>query len=187
MRYFLETLNYPAKAFNRHNRVISWSIVAITILVDSVLAPVLDHYFGVGHSDIEVLKVARISFLGMISYLAISSSFCMICKCFGSKRSIMDHIDAWGISFLPTLICAIVVAITEVFFYLFWNNSILGMIVNIIFFAILIWKTILYFIYLKSFAGLKGWKFWGAFMICSIFIILFAISGARLGLITPVI
>ncbi len=187
MRYFLETLNFPAKAFNRHNRVISWSIVVITILVNAVFAPVLQHYFGVGHSDIEVLKIVRISILGVTSYLAISSSFYIICKCFGSKRSIMDHIDAWGISFLPTLICAIVVAITEVFFFLFWNNSILGMIVNIIFFAILIWKTILYFIYLKSFAGLKGWKFWGALFICSIFIILFALLGARLGLITPVI
>lgn len=78
-------------------------------------------------------------------------------------------------------------AITEVFFFLFWNNTILGMLLNIVFVAILIWKFILYFIYLKEFAGLVKWRFFAAFIIMGIIILIMAALNGYVGLKTPIL
>lgn len=106
--------------------------------------------------------MVKITGYGILSYIFICFCFWAVCKCFGSNRTVSDHIKAWGISYAPTAICAIVVALTEVFFYIFWNNTIWGMFLNIVFVGILIWKAILYFVYLKDFANLKGWRFFTA-------------------------
>lgn len=106
---------------------------------------------------------------------------------FGSNRSLTEHINAWGISYAPTAICAVVVAVTEVFFYIFWNHTIWGMLLNIVFMGILIWKTILYFIYLREFADLKGWRFWGTCVVMGVIILVMARVNGFVGLKTPVL
>lgn len=54
------------------------------------------------------------------------------------------------------------------------SNEVLGMLLNIVFVAILIWKFVLYFIYLKEFAGLVKWRFFAAFIIMGIIILIMA-------------
>lgn len=53
--------------------------------------------------------------------------------------------------------------------------------------GILIWKIILYIIYLKDFAGLKGWRFFCAFVVLGLYILVMATLDGYLGVITPVL
>lgn len=187
MKSLLEALNHPSEAFRNGNKAVSWGFVIITVLINSVFEPILQYFFGVGKTEINILQIFKVIGLGIISYLLISIAFWIICKCFGSKRTIIDHISSWGISYAPTAICAIVVALTEVFFYVFWNSTIWGMLLNIVFVGILIWKAILYFIYLRDFAQLKSWRFVGAFAIMAVIILIMAALNGYVGLKTPVL
>lgn len=187
MNSLLEALNHPAEAFKRSNKAVSWGLVTITILINSIFEPVLQHFWGVNTPEIDVLKMLKVTVYGILSYLLISLAFWAICKCFGSKATLTDHINAWGISYIPTLLCSIMVAFTEVFFFLFWNSTIWGMLLNIVFVGILIWKAILCFIYLKELAGLKGWHILGASIVMGILILALASFNGYVGLKTPVL
>lgn len=187
MSLIAEALNHPTEAYKNKRYTTSWALVIITILINSVFEPILRHFFGASSPDIDFLNMLKITGLGTLSYIIICFAFWVVCKCFGSKTTFIDHLSAWGISYFPTALCSIVVSITEVFFFLFWNNTILGMLLNIVFVAVLIWKAVLYFIYLKEFAGLVKWRFFAAFIIMGIIILIMAALNGYVGLKTPVL
>lgn len=187
MKLFMEALNRPAEAFQKGNRIVSWVLVAFTIFINSVFEPVLHYFCGVGTPELDVLKMLKITGLGVLSYLLICFAFWVVCKCFGSKTTLAGHINSWGISYFPTLVCSIVVALTEVFFFVFWNNTIWGMLLNIVFVGVLIWKAILYFVYLKEYAKLKGWRFFGACAVMGVVILFMAALNGYVGLKTPIL
>lgn len=187
MKSFVEALNHPAVAFQKGSKSISWSLVIISILINSIFEPVLRHFYGVSTPDIDVLKMLRITGLGILSYVLICFAFWAVCKYFGSKASLIDHTSAWGISYAPTAICSVVVTLTEVFFFVFWNSTIWGMLLNFVFVGILIWKAILFFVYLKEFAKLKGRRFFGAFAVMGIIILIMAVLNGYVGLKTPIL
>jgi hypothetical protein len=189
MYIFIEALNRPAEAFKRRNNKLSWIFVIITILVVTIFDPIIRYLvngtsfnvtFGTG-------KLLLLWTLGCSTYLTICFVFWIVCKVFGSKTSFTSYFRSWGISYLPTLICAVLVALAETFFYLFWNNSVLGMILNILFVAILIWKCTLYIIFLHEVAQLKGKKMAGAFIVCGLFILILAFINMSIGLKTPIL
>lgn len=159
----------------------------MTILLNAVFEPVLRHFCGDVASDVNVLKMLKITALGVLAYVVICGAFWLVCRCFGSKATFAQHLDTWGMTFYPTALCAVAVAITEVFFYVFWNNTIWGMLLNFVFVGILIWKAILYFVYLREFAALKGWRFIGACVSMGIIILLTAALNGYLGIKTPII
>lgn len=187
MKQLIEALNHPAEAFAKGNKAVSWGLVIITILLNSVFEPVLQHCYGVNRPEFEMLRMLKITGYGILSYALICILFWAVCRCLGSNRTVSDHIKAWGISYAPTAIYAVVVAFTEVFFYLFWNNTIFGMILNIVFVGILIWKAILYFVYLRNFASLKGWRFFIACIVMGLIILIMAALNGYVGLKTPVL
>jgi hypothetical protein len=187
MKSLIEALNHPAEAFQKGSKSVSWGLVITTILINSIFVPVLQYFFGAGKPDINILKMIKVTGFGALSYILISLAFWAVCKCFGSKATIADHFKAWGISYAPTAVCAIVVALTEVFFYVFWNSMVWGMLLNIVFVGVLMWKAILYFVYLKELAKLKGWRFLGACSVMGIIILAMAAWNGSVGLITPVL
>lgn len=187
MKSLIEALNHPGEAYQKGSRAISWGLVIITVLINSIFEPVLQRFCGVSTPNIDVLKMMRITGFGVLSYIIICFTFWAVCKCFGSKATFADHINAWGISYAPTAVCAFVVALTEVFFFVFWNNKIWGMLLNIVFIGVLIWKAILYFIYLKELAKLKGWRFFSVCAIMGIIILAMAALNGYAGLKTPVL
>lgn len=187
MKSLIEALNHPAVALQKGSKAVSWILVTVTILINGVFEPILQHFCGVGAPTLDVFKMLRIMGLGVLSYVLISLAFWSICKCFGSKATLSDHINAWGISYAPTAVCGLVVALTEVFFFVFWNNTVWGMLLNFVFVGILVWKTILYIVYLKELAKLKGWRFFGAFVIMGVIILAMAALNGYVGLKTPVL
>ncbi|MPN60660.1 hypothetical protein SDC9_208391 [bioreactor metagenome] len=70
---------------------------------------------------------------------------------------------------------------------MFWNSTVWGMLLNFVFIGILIWKAILYFVYLGEFAGLKGWRIIGASILMGVVILLMAAFSGYIGIKTPII
>jgi len=189
MYLLIEALNRPTEAYKRRNSKISWVFVILTILIVTVFDPIISYL--VNGTDYEVsIDIGNILMLfsfGCITYLAICFVIWIVCKMFGSQTTFSSYFRAWGISYIPTIICASTVALAETFFYLFWNNSILGIILNIIFVAILIWKCTLYILFLREVAQLKGKRMAGAFIVCGLFIIVIAFINMAIGLKTPIL
>jgi len=61
------------------------------------------------------------------------------------------------------------------------------MILNLVFVGILIWKTVLYAIFLRDVAGLRGKPFWGAFAACGALVLILAFPNMAVGLKTPIL
>ena len=79
------------------------------------------------------------------------------------------------------------VAITEVYFSVFWNNALVGMILSIVFVGILIWKITLYVIFLREVAELQRGKLIGAFILVAAIIVVLAALNGYVGLKTPIL
>ena len=186
MSLFFEALNRPGNAYHKRYKGIAWLLVAITILMvtvlDSVLRKASDTNF-----QIDGPQLLKTIVLGVASYLLICTVMWLVCKCFGSKTNLQSYIQTWGISFFPNIICSITVAITEVYFYLFWNSPLWGMLLSIIFVGVLIWKIILYVLFLREVAGLVKARVLGAFVIITIVIAVMAALNGYVGLKTPIL
>ena len=189
MQLFLEAINRPVDAFKRHYNKLSWIFVIITILTVTVFDPFI-HYF-VNSADypvsIDVFKMVWLSLAGGATYLTICAVFWIVCKAFGSQTFLTVYIRAWGISYVPTIICAVIVSLVETFFFIFWNNSIWGILLNVVLVGILIWKSVLYVLFLREIAKLKGGKLVGAFILCGLVILVLAFVNMSIGLKTPIL
>jgi hypothetical protein len=187
MNAIMEALNYPIDAFRNKNKSAAWLLVSLTILVNTVFEPLLVWFAGPFHSAPDILMMLRNTLLGCAGYLAICTAFWLICKCFGSETPLETYAQTWGLTFFPTLLCSLAVAFSETFFTVFWNNSIWGMLLSVVFVGILIWKTILYVIYLREVAGLKGGRMAGAFVAIGAIIVALALLNGYVGLKTPIL
>lgn len=187
MNLFLEALNHPVDAFRSKNKAAAWSLVALTILINAVFEPLLAWFTGSWHSAPDIFTVLRTTLRGCASYLAICAVFWFFCRCFGSRTPLKTYLQKWGLTFFPNLLCSIAVAFSENFFTVFWNNSIWGILLSIAFVGILIWKTILYIVFLREVAGLKGGRMLGSFVVIGIMIAVLAALNGYVGLKTPVL
>jgi len=186
MSHFFEALNKPRNAYRKQYKGIAWLLVATTILIvtvfDSVLRKMTDASF-----QFDVLHLLKTMAFGAASYLLICAVMWLVCKCFGSKADIRSYIRTWGISFFPNIICSIVVVITEVYFYLFWNSALWGMILSTVFVGVLIWKIILYVLFLREAAKLEKTRLFGAFIVTAILIAIMAAINGYVGLKIPIL
>ena len=148
--------------------------------------PVLEWLAGYRHPTPDIFMMLRTALFGCISFLAICAVFCSSANAWQQNGTIHLHPDM-GLTFYPTLLCSIAVAFSETFFTVFWNNSIWGMLLGIVFAGILIWKTILYVIFLREVAGLKGGRMAGAFLVIGIIIYALAVLNGYMGVKTPVL
>ncbi len=182
MKNFIEALNRPADAYNHQLKGVSWALVVTTILVTTIFEAILRGFTGM-----DILHTLTVIILGVGSYLIISFVLWLICRIFGSRTPLAVYVKTWGISFFPNVICAMVVAVTEVYFYVFWNSALWGMILSIVFVGILFWKIILYVIFLREVAGMGGIKLMGAFIVIALIVgVLTAVNG-YVGLKTPIL
>ncbi|HEX3075425.1 MAG TPA: YIP1 family protein [Lachnospiraceae bacterium] len=186
MSTFLEALNHPINAFHRKSRTTTWVLVVFTMVVNSFFELILRYYQG-SKPTIDFSHIAGIFIFGATSYLIICIILWFVCRCFGSTTSLFTYIQTWGITFFPTLLCSIVVSITETYFYVFWNNTIWGLLLNFIFVGILIWKIVLYVTYLKEIGNLNKGRLLGAFLIIGICILILAVWNGYVGIKSPVI
>ena len=189
MQLFLEALNRPVDAFKRHYNRLSWIFVIIAILTVTVFDQFINYF--VNSADypvyIDVFKMVWLSLAGGATYLIICAVFWIVCKTFGSQTCLTVYIRTWGISYVPTIICAVIVSLVETFFFVFWNNSIYGILLNIVFVGILLWKSVLYVLFLREVANLKGGKLVGAFIVCGLLILVLAFANMLIGLKTPIL
>ena len=187
MSEFWEMVNRPKDAFRRMNRPLSWGLVAATILVVVLINPLLGHVVNGFGASILSVRTLLLILAGAESYLAECAGFYWICRAFGSTVRFSTYLDAWGLTFLPTLICALTLAFTESFFYLFWGNALLGALMSAWFLGLLFWKAILYGIFLREAACLDGKRFWAGFAGCGALVAVLTFLDLAAGLNTPVL
>lgn len=189
MNSLIKTINKPKEALLDGNRTIAWSLVAVAILASSFLAPTISYFFSiVRHSTFNVGQAFIVSVYGVAAYLAFCTAMWATCKLFGSKATLATYISTWGLTFVPTALCAIILPFTETFFYVFWNNSIWGILMSILFVMFLIWKFILYVLYLKEICSLSKWSLLGAMIVVGVEIVVLASLQCRyLGIMVPII
>lgn len=188
MGTILQVLNRPEDAFKNKNKWAAWGLVALTILVNTVLEPILQVISdGAGVYTLDLKQKTLETILSIVTYFVICAVIWLMCKAFGSKTPFRDYVKSWGLTYFPTLLCAVVVAFTEACFFLFWNSLVWGMVLNILFVGILLWKTILYVIYLREVAELRRGKMIGAFVVTGIFIVLLAVMNGYFGIKTPIL
>ena len=71
MKNFLEALNRPADAYRRQSRAVAWLFVAATIIIVTVLDPIL-HYFSNPGYHADLFHIFRTALWGIAGYLLIS-------------------------------------------------------------------------------------------------------------------
>ncbi len=189
MGIFMEAFNRPAEAYRRRSGHIAWIFVSVTVLFITVFDQITNYYANIGNFDVAIdpVKMLLLAGAGIATYLVACIVLFIICRAFGSKTHLPVYFRTWGISYIPTAICALAVSLSETYFYIFWNNSLWGMLLGTAFIAILIWKIILYVVFLRETAGLKGKKFMGAFILCAIVFLMLAMADMRIGLKSPVL
>lgn len=179
-------LNNPGAAFQHQRTESAWIIVGLTILVIAVGDPLLRSWCMPGY-QIDGQGSLRLIALGLASYIAVTMILWLICKGFGSQFGFAHCTKCWSITFFPNLLCAIIVDVTEVFYYVFWNSLQWGLVLSILYVGILLWKIMLYALFLRFAAGLQGWKLVAAGVSGAVFIALLAALNGALGLKTPVL
>jgi len=105
----------------------------------------------------------------------------------GGKTPWRLHVRLWGVTYLPTLLCAMLTSIAETWFWLFWQHAWLGLVLSVAFSGILIWKAMLYGLYLRHVAGLSGTRLGVAFAAGAIPILLLAMADLHIGLRVPIL
>ena len=105
----------------------------------------------------------------------------------GGKTPWRLHVRLWGVTYLPTLLCAMLTSIAETRFWLFWQHAWLGLVLSVAFSGILIWKAMLYGLYLRHVAGLSGTRLGVAFAAGAIPILLLAMADLHIGLRVPIL
>ena len=189
MNTFSEALNHPADAFHhtRANAWTSWLPVALTIFIITAFDRIYSHFQALNHPSVSIATILKLAAYGFVSYLIICAVFWIVCKCFGSKATLGTHLNTWGITFFPNILCSLAVVFSEVHFTVFWNNSLWGMLLGIVFVGILVWKVLLYYLYLKEAAELTRGRLIGAFVVIGLFIAVLAALNGYVGLKTPVL
>jgi len=189
MNLLLEAFNKPVKAFRRADARLSWTLVALTIGMVVILDPVLRMMADITgvNPGINVIQMIALSAAGVATYCAICTAFWAIAKIFGSPVPWQTYIRTWGITYIPTLLCALIVAFTENYFFLFWNSPFWSLFFSIAFVGILIWKTILYILFFMEVAQLSRGKLVGALVLGGIAIVLLASINMSIALKTPIL
>ena len=74
MRSFLEVLNHPVDAFRTGSKTVSWGLVTITILLNTVFEPILRFLCSNNAPAIDVvniLKLMKLTVAGFAAYIVI--------------------------------------------------------------------------------------------------------------------
>ena len=189
MKRFLDALNHPADTFRSRPTAISFPLVLLTVFSVTLLDPLFTRIAFASEIpwSFDPARAIMLTAAGLATYPAICTAFWLLCRALGSRAAWMDYLTAWGITFFPTLLCAILVSAAEAWYYLFWNNSVLSVVLGILFIGILIWKAMLYVLFLQRVAGLKGARLVGGLFLCGVAILVFAGVNAWIGLKTPIL
>jgi len=189
MKQIMEAVNKPVAAFKRADARLSWSLVGVTIGLVVILDPVLSIFAAItpNQPGFDFRQALLLVLAGVATYGAICTAFWVVGRIFGSPASWQTHLRTWGITYIPTLLCALLVAITENYFFLFWNSLFWSLFFSIAFVGLLIWKTVLYVLYFREVAQLRRGRLVGALVLGGLAILLLTLLDVTLALKTPIL
>ncbi len=164
-------------------------IILVTAAFNGFIGPVVTYYMNRNDYDLTL------SFVSMLCIFALSGAMYVIdcvvlwfaAKLCGQKVDFKSIAATWGFSFIPTLICSILVNIDETIWYLFVGKPFLLFILNTFFILLLIWKAIFYFMECRVVLQLKGLRLLLSTIGIGILFALLIFAGAWLGLKVPML
>lgn len=168
---------------------LSLMIILAMAAFNGFIAPVL--YYYLNRNDFEL----SLSFGTMLGFFALSGAMYLIdcgilwfaAKLCGQEVHFKSVAATWGFSFIPTLICAIILIIDETYWYLFVGKPVLLFVLNTLFILLLIWKAIFYFMECREVLQLKGLKFVLSTIGIGVLFVLLILADTRLGLEVPML
>jgi hypothetical protein len=168
---------------------LSMMIILVTAAFNGFIGPVVTYYMNRNDYDLTL------SFVSMLCIFALSGAMYVIdcvvlwfaAKLCGQKVDFKSIAATWGFSFIPTLICSILVNIDETIWYLFVGKPFLLFILNTFFILLLIWKAIFYFMECRVVLQLKGLRLLLSTIGIGILFALLIFAGAWLGLKVPML
>lgn len=164
-------------------------IILVTAAFNGFIGPVVTYYLN--RNDYHL----NLSFVSMLCIFSLSGAMYLIdcgilwftAKLCGQKVDFKSIAATWGFSFIPTLICSILVNIDETIWYFFVGKSFLLFILNTFFILLLIWKAIFYFMECHEVLQLKGWKLVLSTVGIGFLFVMLIFADARLGLKVPML
>jgi hypothetical protein len=193
LKRFLQLFTDPYEAICETKESGKLGLSAIIILViavyNGIVAPVI--YYFLNHNDYELtlslLSMAGIFALSCFMYLIDCGILWLAAKLCRQQTSFRTIAATWGFSFVPTLICSVIVNTYESTYYFFLGKPTLLFIINTIFILLLIWKAIFYFMECRAVLQLKGARQAVATIGIGILFALLIYADARLGLQVPML
>lgn len=168
---------------------LSLIIILVTAAFNGFIAPVATCYGRRNEIDMTL------SFGPMLGIFALSGAMYLIdcailwlaARFCGKKVNFEVVAATWGFSFIPTLICSIIVNIDETIWYLFASKPFWLFILNTVFILLLIWKAIFYFMECREVLRLKGMRLVLSTIGIGVLFVLLIFADARLGLKVPML
>lgn len=180
-----ELIMHPDRAFKKGNPYLSYILVILTVVTIVFIDALLGHLNDNGVPSAGRMLLTTI--YGIMSYVAVSAAMWLLCYCFGCRCSILEYVQNWGLTFIPNLIVALLVAWSENYYLVFYCGEWVGVLFFMLFVTCFLWKIILYAIFINEKGGLKGSKLAGAFILGAIIVAVLAYINVNVGLKTPVL
>ena len=172
MKTFIKVLNNPVKTFQEKHISLSIALLSLTVFIVTIFDPILN--LLANGTTIDFGHMIKITLFGFLGYGCYCVGMYIICRIFGGKEKLSFYFTQWAFTMTPTAICALVVTIMENYYYVFWNKSVWGLLLNFVFGGILIWKIILYIIFLRNVSKLHGKNLFIVMIINTLFILALA-------------
>jgi len=67
MNKWSRAVNHPLLAFQKGDKEMAWSLVGLTILVDSLVMVLLDYFLGNGQKTLDLIKGMQLIIFGIFS------------------------------------------------------------------------------------------------------------------------
>lgn len=168
---------------------LSISIVAAGSAFAGFVAPVA--YYLVNRNDfpvsLDILNMMTIFLVSICTYPVACGILWLASRFAGSRCGFREIISTWGLSYIPTILCYMVVVAGECAFYYFIGNTVLKLLINTLFLLLLIWKAIFYFIEARAVLRIKGYRLAIATLAIGVLFALLMFINIQFGLISPML
>jgi len=193
MKDIWKVINSPLVVISENNYKRKLLLSAVLVLTASVLngiiAPIL-YYLTFKNEFIvkmDLLNIFVMFIFCIITFLTACGAFKLTALVFRKEVSFNQILATWGCSYIPTLICVVLVSITELSFYYFINNTMLGVLTSTLLIMLLMWKAIFYFIELNIVLKINGTEAVMATMIIGFIYLIIIFVGFRVGVKVPLL
>jgi len=151
----MQSVYAPINVFNRRSdrKKLQASLITVILaaLLNTVVVPLV---FSLTYRERYNIQLDFVEMLlgllaCMVTWLAACTLFWLFSKAFQKGVGFGQIAAAWGLSFIPNVLCIILYGLLSVKPEIYSGNALLAMIFSALFIMLLIWKAIYYFMMMR--------------------------------------